>query len=31
MGIDCFQGYLHGRPAPIAELPPLPAADRAAS
>jgi EAL domain-containing protein (putative c-di-GMP-specific phosphodiesterase class I) len=31
MGIDCFQGYLYGRPAPIAELPPLPAADRAAS
>jgi EAL domain-containing protein (putative c-di-GMP-specific phosphodiesterase class I) len=22
MGIDCFQGYLYGRPAPTAELPP---------
>jgi EAL domain-containing protein (putative c-di-GMP-specific phosphodiesterase class I) len=32
IGVDCFQGYLYGRPAPVAELPPaiLPNDDRAA-
>jgi EAL domain-containing protein (putative c-di-GMP-specific phosphodiesterase class I) len=30
IGVDCFQGYLYGRPAPRAELPASPAADRAA-
>jgi EAL domain-containing protein (putative c-di-GMP-specific phosphodiesterase class I) len=30
LGIDCFQGYLYGRPAPFAELPPAREADRRA-
>jgi EAL domain-containing protein (putative c-di-GMP-specific phosphodiesterase class I) len=32
IGVDCFQGYLYGRPAPVAELPPaiLPNDGRAA-